>query len=445
VTWIRRIGAVVLTAPLAMSAPILGTAVPAYAASAGITSPSDGAVIRSGSSVTVSATTEVLTAWRLVVVSPNGNEQVVDSKESLRTESLSGTAALGDNGRYEVQLQEKILLSWHTKATRDFYARVPPAAPGGLSASVTGGKLTVRWNKGLENDLTGYSISAGSVGSKSGTVDGLCSGTSCSTTFSVPSGTSGTIPVQVRAKRSDGSGGSVYSAYASASVTVKGSSGGGSGGSNTPSPSSSVPSLPGNTSRGTTPLTPFNNASPVTLPSVQPDGATPGLTYPAPQVADQSRPKAQNVAAPESMQWGTSVAIALILLLIAAHLGTWTRRMRVANSGLSSQGMAARIARSGSGRKRVVKARKQIARAEAVARTADLSSLAKAAKGAPASKGKSTSSRGGRPPSRVGRRPAALGGSRTRGAGSRAAKPSRQPGKRRASGDRQGGARHKVK
>ncbi|GAA4086837.1 fibronectin type III domain-containing protein [Actinomadura miaoliensis] len=439
-TWIRRIGAVVLAAPLAMSVPILGTAVPAHAASAGITSPGDGAVISSGGSVSVSATTEWF-AWRLVVVSPGGNEQVVDAKEGVNTESLNGTAELGDNGRYEVRLQKKGLVSWSTKATRAFYARVPPAAPGGLSATVSGSKITVRWNRGLENDLTGYSISAGSVGSKSGSVGGLCSGTSCSTTFSVPSGTSGAIPVRVRAKRSNGSGGSVYSGTASASVTVKGSSGGSGGGSNSSAPSSSVPSMPGNTPRGTAPLTPFNNASPVTLPSVQPDGAPPGLAYPTPQVADQSRPKAQNVAAPDSLQWGKSVAIALILLVVAAHLGTWTRRMRVANAGISSQGMAARIARGGSGRKRVVKARKQIARAEAVARTADLSSIAKAAKATPTSKGKSAPSRSGKATSRAGRRPATLGGSRTSGVTVRIAKPSRQPGKRRAGGSRQGGRR----
>ncbi len=118
-----------------------------------------------------------------------------------------------------------------------------------------------------------------------------------------------------------------------------------------------------------TPLTPFNNESPVTLPSVQPDGATPGFTYPAPQIATDS-PKAQNIAATDRLQWGKSVGIALILLIVAAHLGTWTRRLRVAQAGTSSSGMAARLARGGTGRKRVSKAREQIARAEAIAKTA---------------------------------------------------------------------------
>ncbi|MBX6767513.1 MAG: hypothetical protein IRY90_10240 [Actinomadura rubrobrunea] len=422
-----------------MSVPILATAAPASAAGAGITSPSDGAVISSGGSVKVAATTEWLNAWRLVVVSPGGNEQVVASKGALSGASLSGTADLGDNGRYEVRLQENFL-GWHTKATRSFFARVPPAAPGGVSAKLSGGKITVRWNRGLENDLLGYSISAGTAGSKSGSVDGLCSGTSCSTTFAVPSSASGTIPVRVRARRSDGSGGSIYSAAASTSVTVKGSGGSSGGGSSVSPPSSSVPPTgPSNPPPGgTAPLTPFNNASPVTLPPVQPDGATPGMTYPAPQVAEQNRPKAQNVAASDTLQWGKSIAGALILLLIAAHLGTWTRRIRVAHAGVSSQGTAARIARSGTGRKRVVRARQQIARAEAAARTAELSSAVKAAQGKPRSKTAAAPSRPGGA-SRAGRRPATLGGGS--GVVVRIAEPAHRTGARHATRKRRGGRR----
>jgi hypothetical protein len=105
---------------------------------------------------------------------------------------------------------------------------------------------------------------------------------------------------------------------------------------------------------------------------VQPDGATPGFAYPTPQVANQLSPKAKNVAATSSLQWGKSVGIALVLLVIAAHLGTWTRRLRVAQAGVSNRGMAARMARAGVGRKRVSKERERIARAEAVAKTATL-------------------------------------------------------------------------
>ncbi|WP_067918160.1 hypothetical protein [Actinomadura rubrobrunea] len=421
-----------------MSVPILATAAPASAAGAGITSPDDGAVISSGGSVKVAATTEWLNAWRLVVVSPGGTEQVVASKGALSSAGLSGTADLGNNGRYEVRLQENFL-GWHTKATRSFVARVPPAAPGGVSAKLSGSKITVRWNRGLESDLLGYSISAGAAGSKSGSVDGLCSGTSCSTTFAVPSSASGTIPVRVRARRSDGSGGSIYSSAASASVTVKGSGGSGGGGSSVSPPSSSVPpTVPSTPPPGAAPLTPFNNASPVTLPQVQPEGATPGLTYPAPQVADQNRPKAQNVAASDTLQWGKSIATALILLLIAAHLGTWTRRIRVAHAGVSSQGTAARIARSGTGRKRVIRARQQIAQAEAAARTAEISSAVKAARGERGSKAAAAPSRPGA--SRAGRRPATLGGGNS-GVVVRIAEPAHRSGARHGARRRRGGRR----
>ncbi|MGK5552480.1 hypothetical protein ACSNOI_12780 [Actinomadura kijaniata] len=106
---------------------------------------------------------------------------------------------------------------------------------------------------------------------------------------------------------------------------------------------------------------------------MQPPGSTPGFTYPAPQVLGTSAPKATNVAATNSLQWGKSIGIALILLVIAAHLGTWTRRLRVAQAGVSDKGMAARMARAGVGRKRVARQREQIARAEALAKTAGTS------------------------------------------------------------------------
>ncbi|WP_157419744.1 hypothetical protein [Actinomadura kijaniata] len=102
---------------------------------------------------------------------------------------------------------------------------------------------------------------------------------------------------------------------------------------------------------------------------MQPPGSTPGFTYPAPQVLGTSAPKATNAAATDSLQWGKSIGIALILLVIAAHLGTWTRRLRVAQAGVSDKGMAARMARAGVGRKRVARQREQIARAEALAKT----------------------------------------------------------------------------
>jgi hypothetical protein len=317
---------------------------------------------------------------------------------------MAGTFPITRNGSYKVFLKGK--QTGHIYDSNTFTVRIAPAAPTGVSANVSGGKLVVKWNRGLEDDLIGYVLSGSGVKSRSGSVGSLCQGTSCSTTLSLTR-SSGAVSVGVRASRSNGTGGSLYSGTSSATANVGGVSGTLPGGG-------SAPSLPSNSSvpSANTPLTPFNNESPVTLPSVQPDGATPGFTYPAPQIATDS-PKAQNVAATDRLQWGKSVGIALILLIVAAHLGTWTRRLRVAQAGTSSNGMAARIARSGTGRKRVRKAQEQIARAEAIAKTGPVLSGIKQSKSA----GKSASK------TKPARRPATLGGKASGGVNVRLAKP----------------------
>lgn len=357
VTIIRRIGAVTLAAPLAMSFPVLG-ALPAQAATTSVVTPASGTVITSGSEVTAKAHFDFAITMQLWVDGPGIGNTFLQEKGLFG--DMSGTFPIRLNGRYKVYLKGK--QTGHVYDSNTFTVRIAPAAPTGVSARASGSKLVVKWNRGLEDDLSGYALSGSGVKSKSGSVGSLCQGTSCSTSLSLTR-SSGSVSVGVRARRSTGTGGSVYSSTSTASAMAGGSM----------APGGSVPSLPsgaGAPSTGT-PLTPFNNESPVTLPSVQPDGATPGLTYPAPQIATDS-PEAQNIAATEQLQWGKSVGIALILLIVAAHLGTWTRRLRVAQAGTSSNGMAARLARGGTGRKRVKKAREQIARAEALAKTAPI-------------------------------------------------------------------------
>lgn len=374
-TIIRRIGAVALAAPLAMSFSVLA-AVPAQAASTSVISPADGAVITSGSQLTAKARFDFAITMQLRVSGPGIGDMFL--AEKVLSGDMAGTFPITRNGSYKVYLKGK--QTGHIYDSNTFTVRIAPAAPTGVSANASGGKLVVRWNRGLEDDLVGYALSGSGVKSKSGSVDSLCQGTNCSATLSLTR-SSGSVSVGVRASRSNGTGGSVSSGTTSVTATVGGTSG-------TLPASGSVPALPSNTSvpSANTPLTPFNNESPVTLPSVQPEGATPGFTYPAPQIATDS-PKAQNVAATDRLQWGKSVGIALILLIVAAHLGTWTRRLRVAQAGISSNGMAARIARSGTGRKRVKKAREQIARAEARAKTAPVMSAVASAERAGAKDG----------------------------------------------------------
>jgi hypothetical protein len=109
----------------------------------------------------------------------------------------------------------------------------------------------------------------------------------------------------------------------------------GSGGSG--SSGAGAPSLPtgsaGNGAGANFGLNPLNGASPFSLPSVAPDGSSQGFQYPSPdpQVASPpSRPVARNVSETTPIKWGQSLAIALVLLVISAHLGMWSRRQRLA-------------------------------------------------------------------------------------------------------------------
>jgi hypothetical protein len=88
-------------------------------------------------------------------------------------------------------------------------------------------------------------------------------------------------------------------------------------------------------------LNPLNGASPFSLPSVAPDGSGLGFEYPSPdpQVASPpSQPVARNVAETTPIKWGQSLAIALVLLVISAHLGMWSRRQRLAAEGPRTDG-----------------------------------------------------------------------------------------------------------
>ncbi|WP_157995817.1 hypothetical protein [Thermomonospora amylolytica] len=363
---IRRLGALLIAMPVATGVILTGTPGSANAIWGRVTAPADGTVITSGTQVTARAEYSGLN-MQLRVTVPGAGDQFLTSGGWSGT--LSAPIGIGVNGRYTVRLVGGI--TKHPYDTSTFTVRIPPAAPSGVSASASGNTLTVTWNLGLEDDLTGYKVDAGSHGSKSGSTGAFCSGTVCSHKFTLASGSTGSATVSVRAVRSNGTGGTITSGPSSRTVQLAGPGGGGGGGAGgTGGGGVSVGNLPApnyNAGNGGTPLTPFNEQSPVTLPNVQPDGANPNFAYPEPVVAGQNA-GGQDPAALTRLQWSKSIAIALILLVIAAHLGTWTRRMRVAQAGVSSLGMAARIARSGSGRTRVEKTQEHIARAEATAK-----------------------------------------------------------------------------
>jgi hypothetical protein len=358
VTRIRKLGAMALATPLAVGFTILGAPLPAEAAAAGITSPASGAVITHGPTVTVTATAPLF-GGTLYVYPPVGESVRVGSAGS--DAKLSGSVPIGRNGPYKIELQGM------GGSTRTFYVRVPPAAPGGLSAAVSGKKLTVRWNLGLEDDLTGYKVAAGGSSRSIGT---SCPGSICSASFTLPSNAGGSVKVGVQARRSNGSGGTVVSGISRTSVTLGAGGGGGASGG-----SGATPNMPNYAypNGNNTPLTPVNPNSGLNLPTVAPDGSTPGFVYPTPppEVATQNQvtTKAKPVAEVSRMAWGRSLALALILLVCAAHLGTWTRRLRFAQAGF---GRGGRLGRKGGGKARVKTAHERIAQAEALAKTGNL-------------------------------------------------------------------------
>jgi hypothetical protein len=56
-------------------------------------------------------------------------------------------------------------------------------------------------------------------------------------------------------------------------------------------------------------------------------------------------PLAHNVSQTTPIKWGQSLAVALVLLIISAHLGMWSRRQRLATEGARSTGGSKRLAR----------------------------------------------------------------------------------------------------
>lgn len=354
-----------LATAIAMGVAVLSASSPAQAGSE-ISGPG---TVTSGSSVTVSAQIDNVVRVELQVAAPGGGFTTIDSGGNLLGETrLSNRVNVPSNGIYKTRLRGSV--TGKIYETKNFTVRVPPSAPRGVRASASGGKVVVRWARGAEDDLAGYEVAA-SARSRTAAPSALCAGAACTTTLSLPSGASGQVGVSVRALRPDGSGGTVRSGASSSRVTIPAGPSGsrvygqGADGSGPRSGATGVPSLD--------PLNPLQNNSSIEMPPADP-GGTSGFEYPAPgpEVAapGQADPAAENVSATSSLEWGKSLAIALILLVVAAHLGMWTRRTRVA------QALVGRGGRTGAGRERVRAARERIARAEAEARAASAGAAA---------------------------------------------------------------------
>jgi hypothetical protein len=329
VTSIRGFGALTLALPLAIGVVAFGPDAAAQAAGTGIKSPRSNAVITSGSTTTVSAHLDLLATGDLYVRGPGTGDHKIGG--GIGPKDISGRVNIGRNGAYVVTL--KGLLG--TIEQRTFYVREPPARPSGLDAGVSDHKLIVRWSRGDESDLTGYDVYVGGSRKRQGTPGALCAGEVCSTALSLPA-SGGRVNVGVRARRATGTGGTIASGFSTTSVTLPGlPTGALSGGGRSPN------GLP---SQSTNPLLPLPGKSPsLSLPTVAPDGQASGFQYPTPgpQVANPATgPETKKSASASPLRWGKSVALAMILLIVAAHIGAWTRRMRLAQAAEATTGAA---------------------------------------------------------------------------------------------------------
>ncbi|HEX6471442.1 MAG TPA: hypothetical protein VF069_20240 [Streptosporangiaceae bacterium] len=315
-TSIRRLGALTLAAPLAVGITAFTPVAAAQAAGSGIKSPADNAVITDGATTTVTAHLALLATGDLYVRGPGSADRKIAG--GIGPRDISGSVSISRNGAYVATL--KGLLGTIDQQT--FYVRIPPARPAGVDAGVSARKLVVRWDRGNEPDLTGYDVFLGGTEVRHGTPGGLCAGEVCSTSLSLP-GSGGHTSVGVRARRSTGTGGTVASGISTTSVVL-------------PSPvtTSAVAPTPGALpSQSAQPLLPLTGKSPLSLPTVAPNGRQPGFQYPTPgpQVAEPvvgTNTSSESASSP--LRWAKSVALALVLLVAAAHLGAWTRRLRLA-------------------------------------------------------------------------------------------------------------------
>lgn len=320
-TSVPRLGIASVLVGLVAGAALVGAAGPA-AADTRISNPGDGAVI-TGSGVTIRASADVFTGRLLV----NGTE--VDSGTGGLSHGINTHSAR--NGAYTAVLEQRGLtgLFWHRKDDVRFAVRAAPFTPSGTRVSASGRKVTLRWTRGPEPDLTGYEV-LNNGKAKSGSVGSLCSGRACSATVRVPSTVAGRVGFGVRARRASGSGGTVSSG--TSVVYVSFPAGGGPG---------QAAGLPGGVAAPGTGLDPLNGRWPIALPPVTPDGAVNGFQYPTPEPEVAAPVVTPAGGSERSPQLAMSLAIVLVVLLAAAHIGVWTRRMRLASAvaaGVSTGG-----------------------------------------------------------------------------------------------------------
>ena len=181
------LGALGLVAP-ALVALSTGTA----QAAQGISSPADGTVYSSGTTVSVSGSfagcSSIATSCpsgTLSVTDPSGASAGSTSKTATRGSSSTSlslsvpVSSASRNGTWTVRLS-----SGSTTSTSHFYSNLAPAVPSGFSASTADGDahdVFLSWSKGSEPDLQGYTLydGDGDVVQDGISAASACSGSTC--------------------------------------------------------------------------------------------------------------------------------------------------------------------------------------------------------------------------------------------------------------------------
>ncbi|MEZ0077247.1 hypothetical protein [Planotetraspora sp. GP83] len=270
----------------------------------------------------------------LYVEGPSVSRQKVGGGGASQT--ISGSFDPGDapNGTFTVSLFGEV--TQKTYKTSTFTLSRPPAAPSGVEARLKAGQkggqkdgkaeVVVSWAKGTEPDLRSYEISTSGEASAF-PVDAVCSGSACRAALAAPAKVAGhEVGFSVRAVRPDGRGGTVASPGSAAHVkipavaeptpTVTARPRAKTGGSVAPGPS--VPWA----------LTAFPKVPKTELRLPKVAG---GSGHASPEVAPAKTQAADPVAESSALgglNYGILIAVAVALLLLGIHTGTWWMRRR---------------------------------------------------------------------------------------------------------------------
>ncbi|MGH3321075.1 MAG: hypothetical protein ACRDN9_12995, partial [Streptosporangiaceae bacterium] len=285
------------------------------------------------------------------------------------------------NGTYTVTLRSGLLLQ-HKRDQQAFRLKVPPQTPAGVRARRAGPRqVLLRWKKGSAGDLASYDVlsASGRLLAKRLPVSHTCHGGECAAVLDVsPDNAGQKVGFRVRARRhtAPGSAATIASGPSSVASVVL------------PDPPSAKPRITHTQGvppppSGSTPMSPPSIGNPhptlpdglarpkIDLPKLRPLASTsalklpdvaknsndvfkPRLTYPTPKLPQASpasssgQPRAQasdeQAAVLQATDWWKSVALGLVLLLVAAHLGAWSWRVRPAPAKASSRRAKAGVA-----------------------------------------------------------------------------------------------------